>query len=233
MSVFAVSRSGVAYTTKVFNSLSWQLVPYIPTVVKDLYYINHPNNIRIIPLPYKWTSHQAAQVENSVSDIVEERQVLIDDDIYRKLVVHYEKVREKDSAFRAVWQYSGDVELRDYLRLQASLMPRNTDLPNLLKRKAEAWRREKRPGWTDSEFYSEFTAALPCAMSDNHVDERMRRWVGQQDPREIRRFNARVGGVNSQRTRLSDLVGWLRLPRLQKWLEWRNAIQVLPASKND
>lgn len=73
-------------------------------------------------------------------------------------------------------------------------MPRNTDLPPLLKRKAIAYMVSEKRGWTEQRREEELAKALPIALTGSTIDERYRYWLCKQEKVQVTAFNMVAAG---------------------------------------
>lgn len=125
-----------------------------------------------------------------------------------------------------------DDELLWYLRTQAALTVRDSDLPLKLKRKAEAWMRANRSGWNERDRHYAAARAVVNSMLDNQIDRGLRAMMRRQDPLQIEVFNRfMVGEVVPPRSCMNRFVYWLGFENTaNRW--WRaTGYAVFPKTK--
>lgn len=131
-----------------------------------------------------------------------------------------------------------DQDFLAYLQFSAATRPRDTSLPAFLKEKAMAYKRQQRAddAWDFDRLLREFALALPHAMGDGWVDERMRRYLHQYNNAAgvlaLRTFNEATQGKlvagEDWLTRVYRAFG-LEYTALKRQVD--AARQVLPAAK--
>lgn len=114
-----------------------------------------------------------------------------------------------------------DKELLWYLRTQAALMTRDSELALKLKRKAEAWVRANRSDWKEVDRHYAMAQAINNAVLDNQIDRGYRTVLRRQDPLQIEVFNRFIAGeVVPPRTGWNKFVRWLGFRKTaDRW--WR------------
>lgn len=146
--------------------------------------------------------------------------------------LHQSFVRDEISRQDQVLREANRVDdgLLWYLRTQASLRMRDTDLPTLLKRKGDAWLRQNRPNATEKDKHYQLASAINNAMLDNKIDRNHRTMLRRQDATQVKAFNLFVQGKRLAQpgllVRLLRIVGARGLAD-RAWL--RTAEAILPA----
>jgi len=127
-------------------------------------------------------------------------------------------------------EHCEDQELLWRLRSDASLRERDATLPDLLKRKAEAWLRANRTGISERQRHMLMSRAIPNAMLDNAIDRNMRTMLRRQDPMQMLVFNKFVNGyVVPPRSGTNRFVKWLGFKKYADKMWLKTAKQVLPS----
>jgi len=129
-------------------------------------------------------------------------------------------------------QHSADDDLTWKLRSEAAFRTRDTDLPELLKRKGEAWLRVNRPDMLEREKHEQLAKAINRAMLDNNIDRNFRTFLRNQDPTQIKVFNTYVrGAVVPRRSLINRFVKAIGFKKYadKRWLA--SAYEVLPGPK--
>jgi hypothetical protein len=129
---------------------------------------------------------------------------------------------------RAVFEE--DKGLEHYLNLAASHMPRNTDLPFYLKKKAESWCNKERPDWTDSERLHAYAIALKNVMDGSVVDVALTNWLRNRGGDRVKAINAMIAGQVPKKGPGYRWRAWFSTRWADRY-SVRNAETVLPPAK--
>jgi len=129
-------------------------------------------------------------------------------------------------------EHSECEELTWKLRTEAAFRTRDTDLPDLLKRKGEAWLRVNRPDMHERDRHLQLAKAINRAMLDNCIDRNFRTFLQKQDPAQIVVYNKYVrGAVVPKRTIFNKFVKVIGFKKFadRKWVETAYAVLPIPA----
>lgn len=124
-----------------------------------------------------------------------------------------------------------DNELVWYLSTQSSLLKRDTELPQKLKKKAEAWLNSKRENLSEHERHLMIARAIPVALCNTTVDDTFMAWLTRHrcDRDVILMFNKMMSGNYVPKrgawSRFLNFIGCRRLS-FQAWQ--RQVISILP-----
>lgn len=142
----------------------------------------------------------------------------------------YDAVAARNNEIRE--QHRRDDSLLWKLRTEAAFRTRDTDLPDLLKRKGEAWLRVNRPDMSEKDRHLALANAVNNAVLDNKIDRDFRTMLRRQDPIQIQVYNSYVrGAVVPKRglwNRFLRNIGFRQYAD-KKWVS--TAYQVLPSPK--
>jgi len=143
-------------------------------------------------------------------------QTLLHDEVVRRNIKLQNDSSECDEL---VWE----------LRTEAAFRTRDTDLPDLLKRKGIAWLRVKRPDMHGREKHLLLSKAINRALLDNCIDKNFRTFLRNQDPTQILVYNKYVrGAVVPRRGIINRFIKYIGFKKYadRKWVD--TAYAVLP-----
>jgi len=128
--------------------------------------------------------------------------------------------------------HAKDEDLLWKLRTESAFRTRDTDLPDLLKRKGEAWLRVNRPEMQEKDKHLALANAINNALLDNCIDKNFRQFLQRQDPTQIIVYNKYVRGAvvpkRSLFNRMIKACGFRKFAD-RKWVDTAYAVLPTPA----